>query len=166
MTNWIIAGSGKSCSLEDIEGSVIASGLSLDTAQSLLAAAQRLVDEKTRGQLPVSDDGNFVFLDGPGEVELDHRGTMRKALENIALRSAGAAGIAYEALLRTGPGYTPEVPALPDHLSLPELIALLKDARLYLGGCNLLETAGGIKNNALRDRIDAAFPLLLEEAAD
>lgn len=36
-----------------------------------------------RWTVPISKDGNYVFIDGPGDVELDHDGKMRKHLGAI-----------------------------------------------------------------------------------
>jgi len=62
------------------------------------ADLRRLADD----MLPVSNDGNFVFIDGPGDVELDHGGVMRAALEAIASGTADPAAVARAALDRTG----------------------------------------------------------------
>lgn len=46
--------------------------------------ARKALDDLERSTVPISADGKHIFMDGTGDVELDHGGKMRKALERIA----------------------------------------------------------------------------------
>lgn len=66
------------------------------TVLSLLAEVERLkrkLDDAYKQMLPITDDGNFVWIDGAGEVEIDHGGKLRaraKVAEAEVTRLRGA----------------------------------------------------------------------------
>ena len=53
------------------------------TVDMLEALAARLaeVEKKHDHMVPISSDGNYVFIDGPGDVEIDHGGRLRARAE-------------------------------------------------------------------------------------
>lgn len=84
--------------IENSGGRRLLAGLALETLNTLVDEHNTDLNQAVRDMLPVSNDGDFVFIDGPGDVELDHQGTMRKALETIAAGADPQALIAQGAL--------------------------------------------------------------------
>jgi hypothetical protein len=42
---------------------------------------QKDLDHANMWMVPIHEDGNYVFIDGPGDVELDHGGSLRRRAE-------------------------------------------------------------------------------------
>lgn len=64
------------------------------------AEAER--DAAYKNMVPIHDDGNWVFIDGPGDVELDHGGKLRTRAE-LAERQRDEARKALEPFARIEP---------------------------------------------------------------
>ena len=52
-----------------------------DAAIARAEKAEKEIVFARKHMLPVSNDGNYVFIDGPGDVEIDHGGELRKRAE-------------------------------------------------------------------------------------
>lgn len=70
-----------------IDRGCVDSSLSGGLADEAADAIERLTRDLKNARyytVPIHKDGNWVFIDGPGDVELDHGGKMRTEIDHLA----------------------------------------------------------------------------------
>lgn len=72
--------------------------MSLKSDNAALTARVKRLEELEKYTVPIHADGSHVFIDGPGDVELDHGGKMRQRIKALETQLAAAEKIRIAAI--------------------------------------------------------------------